>query len=355
MPGLFPLQLLPAVFGGWVNRQQAQVLDYLREENRVLREQLRGRRIRLTDAQRRRLAVRGRALGRRILHSVATIATPDTILAWHRRLIAAKWTRKRKGPGRPPVLRKIRRLIVRMAKENPSWGYLRIRGALKRLGHEVARTTIAKTLKEQGIDPAPDRPSSWKTFLRAHTGQIAATDFFQTEVWTARGLVTHYVLFVIDLRTRAVEILGVTRNPDEGFLAQVARNLTDPIDGFLRDKRFLILDRDGKFCSRFHAILAEAGVTCVRTAYRAPDMNAVAERWVRSVKEECLDKLILFGEDRLRRVLREYVAHYHTERPHQGIGNELIAPDPEGQATSGPVRVRERLGGLLKYYHRAAA
>ena len=163
-------------------------------------------------------------------------------------------------------MKDIRALIVRMANDNPSSGYCRIQGELKKLDHRVARSTIAKTLKEHGIKPAPDRPSSWRTFLRSHREAIAAADFFTAEVWTARGLVTHYVLFVIDHATRAVEIAGITTNPDSAFMAQVARNLTDSVDGFLRDKRFLILDRDAKFTEQFRRILRSAGVTPVTTA-----------------------------------------------------------------------------------------
>jgi hypothetical protein len=178
------LQLLLATFAGWVNRQQSQVIDYLIEENRVLKEQLEssGKRLRFTDDQRRRLAARGKPLGRKGLCRIATIVTPDTILAWHCKLIAARWTYPRKGVGRPGVVREIRELIVRMAEKNPTWGYARIQGQLKHLNHRVARSTIAKVLKEQGIKPAPERPMSWRTFVRAHAHLIAAADFFTTEV-----------------------------------------------------------------------------------------------------------------------------------------------------------------------------
>ncbi len=180
------LQLLLATFAGWVGRQQSHVIAYLIEENRVLKEQFEssGRRLRLTDDQRRRLAAKGKPLGRKVLRTIATIVTPDTILAWHRRLIAAKLTYPRKGIGRPGVMKEIRELIVRMAEENPSWGYARIQGALKHLDHRVARSTIAKVLKEHGIKPAPDRPMSWATFVRSHASVIAAADFFTTEVVT---------------------------------------------------------------------------------------------------------------------------------------------------------------------------
>jgi transposase InsO family protein len=351
-----PLRFLLLLFAGIVNREQAKAIDYLREENRVLREQLRGRRLRLTDDQRRRLAAKGKALGRAVLDALASIVTPDTILAWHRRLIAAKWThRPNSGQiGRPPVMARIRELTVRMARDNADWGYSRLQGALRHLGHVVARTTVANILKANGIQPAPERPTSWRTFLKAHADSIAAADFLTVEVWTARGLVTHYVLFAIDIATRAVEILGVTPNPDASFMHQVARNATDPVDGFLRDKKFLVLDRDTKFDKAFAAILKSAGIRILRTAFQAPDMNAFAERFVRTIKDECLNKMVFFGEAILRRALREFVEHYHEERPHQGRGNVVLrATTP--MPTSGPVIRRERLGGLLSYYHRRAS
>ena len=192
--------------------------------------------------------------------------------------------------------------------------------------------------------------------MKAHVGSIAATDFLTAEVWTARGLVTHHVLFVVDHATRAVEILGVTTNPDGAFMAQVGRNLIDPVDGFLRDKKFLIADLDTKFTERFREVLEHGGVRVIRTAYQAPNMNAIAERWVRSIKSECLDRMILFGEGMLRRALREYGAHFHRERPHQGLGNELIGR-PESPVVGdddGEVVESERLGGLLLSYSRVA-
>jgi hypothetical protein len=205
---------------GWIDRHQQDVIDYLVEENRVLREQLKGQRLRLTEEQRGRLAAKGHRLGRRLLGRIATIVTPDTILRWHRRLIAEKWTYARKGPSRPGTMKKVAALIVRIATENPTWGYSRIQGALKNLAHRVARSTIARVLKDQGIPPVPDRPTSWRTFLRAHWGKISAADFFTTEVWRARGLVTYYTLLVLELRTRRVHVAGSTPHPDDAFMAQ---------------------------------------------------------------------------------------------------------------------------------------
>lgn len=347
----YPLQVLLMTVAGIVNRPQADVVAYLVEENRVLKEQLGGRRLRLNDDQRRRLAAKGKRIGRKALDAVATIVTPDTILRWHRRLIAAKWTYQSKRVGRPGLMKEIRELIVRFATDNSSWGYCRIQGELKGVGHRVATTTIANVLKENGIKPAPDRPSSWRSFLKAHWGEVAATDFFSVEVWTPVGLQTYYVLFVIQLRSRRIHVAGITTNPDGDYMAQIARNLTDIVDGFLRKDRFLICDRDTKFTAQFRRILKDAGLGIILTPPQAPNCNAFAERFVLTIKSECLDRMIFFGERSLRCAIAEFVDHYHVERAHQGIGNVTIE-DPE--VGTGEIECSERLGGILKSYRRAA-
>jgi transposase InsO family protein len=273
----------------------------------------------LTNDQRRRLAAKGRRLGRRVLRQVATIVTPDTILRWHRNLIGRKWTFEPKRLGRPGIMREISSLILRMATENPGWGYTRIQGALKNLGHDVARSTVAKVLKDNGIPPAPGRPSSWRTFLRAHWGAIAGADFFTSEVWTPRGLVTYYTLFVIDLRSRRVHVAGSTPTPDAWFMAQAARRLTDAVDGFLARHRILC-DRDAMWTEGFRRIVEGAGARIVLTPVQAPNANAHAERFVRSIREECLDRLILFGERRLLRALDEFVAALSWRAEPSGSG-----------------------------------
>jgi hypothetical protein len=208
--------------------------------------------VRLSEDERRRLAVLGARLGRRILAEVATIVTPDTILRWHRQLIARKWTYPKRRPGRPAVLPTIRHLVERMATENPSWGYTRTEGALKNL---EPRSTIATILKEQGIPPSGERPTSWQRFLRGHWGAVVAADFFTTDVWTLRGLVTYYTLFVIELHSRRVHIIGSTPHPDEAFVLQMARHLTDATDGILQGRRFLICDRDRKWSTAVQHLL----------------------------------------------------------------------------------------------------
>jgi transposase InsO family protein len=354
---LQPFHLLVIALSGWLNRQQQGVIDYLIEENRVLKEQLEGQRLRFTDEQRIRLAVKAKVLGRRALDELETLVTPDTLLAWHRKLIAQKWTYARKGPGRPRVTQEITDLVLRMARENASWGYDRIQGALTNIGHVIAPNTVKNILKRHGIEPAPAREkrTSWKTFLKAHWDVMAATDFFTVEVWTARGLVTYYVLFVMQLKTRSVHIAGVTTAPNGAYMKQVARNLTDVSDGFLLNCRYLIMDRDTKYTDDFRDFLDREGVKPVRCPVRAPNCNAFAERFVRSIKDECLDRMILFGEASLRRALSAYVAHYHSERNHQGLGNRLLEPIANVGSTNDPIHCRERLGGMLNFYYREAA
>ncbi len=297
----YPLRVLLLSLAGWINVEQQHVVEYLIEENRVLKERLGGKRVRLNDDHRRRLAAKGKRIGRRLLMQVATIVTPDTILRWHRKLIAAKWTYRTERVGRPGLMKRIRELIVRFAKENSGWGYCRIQGALKNVGHRVAPSTIAKVLKEHGIKPAPDRPSSWRTFLKAHWGEIAATDFFTTEVWTVTGLKTIYVLFFIELRTRRVHVAGITPNPTDLFMG----NATDGSLGFLDGCRFMIHDRDTKYSLRFRIVMEAVGITLIRTPFKAPNANAYAERFVRSIKEECLSRMIMFGERSLHGAIRE--------------------------------------------------
>jgi putative transposase len=217
-----PLQFLLLVFAGWVNRRQLEVIDYLKEENRVLREQLHGRRLRFTDEQRRRLTVRGKALGRRVLRDVTSLLTPDTILRCYRQLIAAKYDgTAERGAGRPRTAVPVQDLVVKFATENPGWGYTRLRGALGNLGHVIDRNTIKRILNEHGLQPAPERRKRmpWKTFIKAHLGAIAAMDFFTVEVLTLAGLVRYHVLFVIDIQTRRVHIAGIVRQPHGAHLA----------------------------------------------------------------------------------------------------------------------------------------
>lgn len=359
---LKPWQLLFLITAGWVNRRQQETIEYLRAENKVLREQLGTKRILLNDDQRRRLAVKGKILGRQRLQEIGSLFTPDTILRWHRKLVAEKWdyTNRRNTTGRPAVSAEIRELVLQMARENPGWGYDRIQGALKNLGHEVSDQTVGNILKQNGIEPAPERkqqtsPTSWKTFLKSHWDVLGAIDFTTIEVWTANGLVTFYVLFVMKVATRTVHFAGCTAHPNEAWMRQMARNLTDGCDGFLTGIRYLLMDRDGSLCESFRTILKNAGVEPVRLPPKSPNLNAHLERFHRSIKSECLERMIFFGQAMLRNSIREYLIHYHSERNHQGLDNRILEPGDEVGQIAGHIQCRERLGGLLRYYHRGAA
>jgi transposase InsO family protein len=359
VPADAPLRFLVLLVAGWIQREQARRIDYLVAENRVLRARLGTKRLRLTDPERRVLAEKGRALGRKLLEGLSSLATPATILRWYRDLVAAKYdgSRRRAGPGRPRSKTSVASLLVGMARENPTWGYTRLRGALSNVGVELGRSTIVRLLAEHGIEPAPSRgrAMSWKTFLAAHWGAIAAADFLSVEVLTRGGLVRHLVLFVIDLKSRRVTIAGIAADPDGAWMAQVARNLTDAVDGCLKGVGHLIVDRDSLFTAQFASMLGAQGVRLLRLPARSPNLNAYAERFVRSIKSECLSKVIPLGEAHLRSVVREYVEHYHQERNHQGIGNVIPFPTGRPAIATGAVMRRERLGGMLSYYFRDAA
>ena len=343
---------------GMVDQELLTRNEYLAAENRILKAQLKGR-LQLSNAERATLGEIGHRLGRKALAEVASVARPDTILAWHRKLIARKFdgSKVRRSPGRPRISRAVEELIVRMARENHDWGYDRIAGALANLGYAVCDQTVGNVLERHGLPPAPERKrtTTWPAFIRIHLALLAGTDFFTAEVLTLRGLVTYYVLFFIHLESRRVNIAGITSHPDERWMQQIARNVTMEGCGALRDCRYLLHDRDSKYTQSFRAIIASGRVEPLVLPARSPNLNAYAERWVRSVKEECLSKVILFGERSLRRALSEYVGHFHAERNHQGKGNVLLFPRGTNIHRDGPIQCRERLGGLLRYYHREVA
>lgn len=347
------------ILAGWINRQQQFVIDYLRTENQILRETYGKKRVLLSNDQRRRLAVKGRILGRKLLAEVGSVFTPDTILRWHRQLVAQKWDysgKRQQQPGRPRVRQVIVDLALRLAKENPTWGYDRIQGALANVGYSISDTTVGNILKAHGIEPAPGRrrTGSWRTFLKAHWDVLAAVDFTTIEVWTKGGLVTFYLLFVMELKTRRVHFAGCTPCPNETWMKQIARNLTD-LDGFLQGKRYVLMDRDGKFCPAFPEILASEGAHPLLLPPRSPNLNSYMERFIKSIKSESLSRMIFFGEKSLREAVREFIAHYHAERNHQGLGNKLFSPVHEVGSCSGTIHCCERLGGMLKYYYREVA
>jgi transposase InsO family protein len=321
--------VLIAMVAGWLQQHQQQVITYLMEENRVLQAKLGGRRLRLTDTERRRLAALAHPLGRKRLKEIAAIATPDTLLRWYKRLIAQKFdgSTQRQLCGRPRVAEEVAQLVVRMAEENPTWGYRRIQGALANLGHQIDKLTVRNILRRHHMEPAPQRRKGgmgWAQFLKLHWEVLAATDFFTVEVATWHGLVTYYVLVVMELATRRVSVAGMTPHPTAAFMQQCARQLMDPCDGFLSGKRYLIHDRDTKFTQAFDGLLKASGVEPIVLPPRSPNLNAHCERFVRSIKEEALAQMVMLGERSLYYAIQQYLAHYHHERNHQGLNNHLI-------------------------------
>ncbi len=282
---LKPWQLLLLILAGWINRHQQDAIEYLLTENQVLREKLGKGRIPLNDDQRRRLAVKGKVLSRKTLNELARIVRPDTLLRWHRELIARKWDHSitRQSIGRPRVRQQIVDLALRFAQENPTWGYDRIQGALANVGYHISDTTVGNLLKAHGIEPAPDRERSttWRTFLKAQWDSISAADFTTVEVWTRSGLITFYLLVVMHLKTRRIEIAGATPHPNSQCMQQVGRNLTDCVDGFFRLSTHVILDRDTKHLP-LRQILKSSDIELARISHRwsaaPPQSSALAGR-----------------------------------------------------------------------------
>jgi putative transposase len=267
-------------------------------------------------------------------------------------------SRQRKPTGRPPVDAALQALVVRLTQENRSWGYDRVVGALQHLGYIISDQTVGNILKCHGMSPTHERQktTTWNEFIRTHMNVLVATDFFTAEVWTWCGLITYYILFFLWVDTREVHLAGVTLHPDQRWMTQIARNMTMADWSILPPGQYLIHDRDGKYCPAFQQMIDAVGVKQISLPPRSPNLNAYAERWIRSVKDEALSPLILFGERSLRYALNEYIIHYHAERPHQGKGNMVLMPSPSHRGErQGPIRCRERLGGLLKYYSQEAA
>jgi len=278
----------------------------------------------------------------------------------HQQLVARKWDhsdKRQPAAGRPAVSQEIVDLGLKFARENPTWGYDRIQGALANVGHQVSDQTIGNILKANGIEPAPERKrqTTWETFLKAHADTLAAIDFTTTEVWTLQGLVTTFILVVMNLKTRRIEIAGVTAHPDSAWVQQVGRKLTDALDGFLLNHSHILIDRDTKFVPFRDYLKAHTEIDPVLLPPRSPNCNAHVERFMLSLKSECVDRMIFFGEASLWKALREFESHYHEERNHQGLDNLLINPGDEVGHNTGTIEFHERLGGLLRYYDRRAA
>jgi len=272
-PWLFLLMLL----SGWINRYQEEMMTYLKEENKILKEKIGKKRIILNDDQRRRLAIKGKKLGRKLLSEASTAFSPDTVLKWHRELVAKKYdgSQQRRKPGRPPISKEIEDLVVRILKECPQWGYYKIEGYMKYLGYQVSRSTIKRILLRRGFDPDPKarKRTTWAQFLRIHWETLSAVDFFSVEIHTWKGLTRYMVFFAIDLCSRKVEIAGVIPQADGPWTEQMARNLIDPLEGFLKDKKYLIHDRDPLFTEKFDDILRSVGVEPKKLPKRSPNLN----------------------------------------------------------------------------------
>jgi len=277
-------------------------------------------------------------------------------LKWHRELVRRKWTLKKKAPlGRPPIPPDVEALLLRLANENPRWGDGKLEGELGKLGYDIGRSTIRDVLKRRRVPPAPERGkhgSSWRTFLTHYKDEILACDFFTVETaW----LKTIYVLFFIELGSRRVHVAGCTDSPTAVWVTQQARHLSWQIQDGSPPVRFLIRDRDSKFPAAFDTVFTSEDVTIIRTPVRAPNANAVAERWIRSAREECVDKLVILNERHLQWVLTTYVDYYNSARPHQGIEQRCPIPLGPSAARDGPIERRDILGGVLHGYYRRAA
>jgi transposase InsO family protein len=324
----------------------------LRHQIAVLRRQV--RRLDLEPTDRAVLAALSRLLPRQ--HWATFFVTPATLLRWHRDLLARRWTYPHARPGRPRVRAEVRALVLRLAEENPTWGHRRVQGELVGLGYQVAASTVWAILNKAGIDPAPRRAGpSWTQFLAAQAKGILACDFLHVDTV---GLTRIYVLFLMEIATRRVYILGATPRPSGEWVAQQARNvvmdLGDRVDRF----KFLIRDRDAKYTAAFDAVFTSEGIEILRTPPQAPRANAYAERWVRTLRRECLDRMLIYGQRHLLATLANFVAHYNDHRPHQGRNqmppNADMLPTPVADLAAARVRRTKILGGLISEYSQAA-
>jgi putative transposase len=333
------------VLRGRRDRSKDVEIIVLRHQLAVLRRQI--TRPRFEPDDRALLAAFARVLGRDRWSMF--IVRPETILRWHRRLVAQHWTYPHRH-GRPSTLTETRATIIRFARENSTWGYRRIHGELARLGVTIAASTVWTILKNAGIDPPPDRAAeSWSTFLRAQAAGIIACDFFTVDTVLLRR---YYVLFFVELDTRRVHLAGITKNPTSAWTTQAARNFMMRHE---RTIRFLIRDGAGQFISGFDEVFRSTGTTIIRTPPYTPVANAYAERWVGTVRRELLDRTLIWNHPHLERLLDEYVAHYNTHRPHRGLHQRAPNEDEVVEYRPGrPIRRHPHCDGLINEYRRAA-
>ncbi|WP_116200503.1 integrase core domain-containing protein [Amycolatopsis circi] len=350
------LRLLPMT-----NREKDIEILALRHQLAILQRQLGDQRPRLRPEDRALLAVLLVPLARATLRRLRLLVGPDTVLRWHRDLAKRRHARASadRGPGRPRTVASIRRLVLRMAAENASWGYRRIHGELALLGIVIAPSSVWEILKANGIDPAPQRATvTWANFLRAQAEAILAMDFIETITLTGAR---QYILVAIHHTGRRVRILGTTAHPTHAWVTQAVRNLLMDLEdaGSLARFRFLIRDRDAKYPALIDEILGSAGITTVLTGVRMPRMNAITERWVKTLRAELLDRTLIWNETHLRRVLNEYEQHYNRHRTHRSLAAAAplrTRPQPLqlDRIEHLAVRREDRLGGLIHEYQHAA-
>jgi putative transposase len=351
------LQPLLVFLSAATDRDLARQIQFVKEENRILRSRL-PKRINVTAAERRRLIKYGRHL-KAAIKELITIVSPRTFARWLSGESAVSSKQSKRKPGRPATAADIQELVVRLASEN-GWGNTRIRDEMSKLGVTIARSTVIAILKKHGFDPGPKRgEGTWSEFIRRHRDTLWACDFFSKKVWTMRGLVDVFALFFIHVKTRRVHVAGMTTNPDNAWMVQQARNVSMHLADQVPPPKYLIMDMDTKFTARFRGIFKDEGIEVLRVGPHKPNLNAYAERFVQTMRKECLDHFVCFGVEHLRYICKQFKLFYNEQRPHQGLEGRTI---PEGAApatlafpAAGEVVYKERLGGLLKHYYRQAA
>jgi len=342
--------------------------EYLRLENKILKSKIKGR-IRFTDDERRSLVEAALAMGKRLMESVVNIVKPATLLAWQRRLEKEKWDyskKRERRPGRPRTPANIEALICQLAREN-IWGYKKIQGELNKLGTEISKTSVANILRRNGLPPSPDRKGlTWREFLSRHAEVFLCADLLTKEIWTFNGLQRAFVFFVLHLHTRRILLVQATFSPNSRWLKQQARHVLWECQDRGIKARFFLHDNDACYSEGFDGLLKNAGLEPVKTPYQAPNANAFAERWIRSLREECLNHLVILGLNRLQYVLDEYKDFFNFHRPHQGIENRIPGQISHGahskdetasnkHSQHGNIQCHQFLGGLLKSYFCKAA
>ncbi len=328
---------------------EAQVRELMRQSKKPLRFGL---------PFKMEMARLAKTLSKASLEEVALLVRPSTLLRWYREFVAAKsdGSKYRKGPGRPRIKPETERLILEMAQRGHSWGAKRIQGALLHVGIKIAHQTVLNVLRRHGMNPMPKggRQMTWSQFIAAHYDMLLATDFFTVEVMGPKGLTTLFALFFIDVKTRLIYFTGLTEHPNEAWMMQVARTMTMDGEPFLLGKKVLLHDGDGKYCKGFRRIFKQAGVNPLKLPPFSPNLNAFAERWIRSIKSECLQYFCPVSKASIEYAIKQYVAHYNAERTHQGLDNQVLSPQDAPKNTDGPIKVSHRLAGLLPHYYREA-